>query len=435
MSVMAQPSVHLDYPVHERRLDNGLRVVVSPDHATPTVAVNLWYDVGSRHERPHRTGLAHLFEHLMFQGSGHVGSAQHIAILEAVGATANATTSFDRTNYFESGPVGVLDLALWLEADRMGTLLSALDQVNLDNQRDVVKEEKRQRYDNVPYGDAFRHLLALSFPERHPYAHPTIGSMADLDAARLDDVRIFFQAHYLPGNAVLSIVGDVTPDEAWRKADHHFSPIAPRILGERPATGPLPPLTGVPRVDLEQPVPADAVYLSWRLPALDTRAYDALALAMDVLGDGQTSRLHRALVRDRGLAESAGSGTVGLIDGTSLGFVVARAREGTTAGQLEEALGEVLTDYLASGPTPDELARARAQHELVALQELASIADRADLLSGYATLYDDPTLVNRHLPEVLALSDEEVTARPAEYLRPEHRATLAYHSTLQRGAA
>ncbi|QGF24429.1 M16 family metallopeptidase [Raineyella fluvialis] len=428
---MARPSVRLDYPVHERRLDNGLRVVVNPDHSTPTVAVNLWYNVGSRHELRHRTGFAHLFEHLMFQGSGHVESGQHIAILEAAGATANATTSFDRTNYYESGPAGVLDLALWLEADRMGTLLSALDRTNLDNQRDVVKEEKRQRYDNVPYGDAYQHLLALSFPERHPYSHPTIGSMEDLDAATLDDVRIFFQAHYMPGNAVLSIVGDVTPDEAWRKAEHYFSPIAARVLGERRYAGPLPPLSGLPRVDLAEPVPADAVYLAWRLPALDTPAYDAVGLALDVLGDGQTSRLHQALVRDRGLAESAGTGTVGLIDGTSLGVVVARAREDTTAQQLEEAAREVLADYLATGPTSEELARARAQHELTALQDLASSTNRADLLSAYATLRNDPTLVNRRLHEVLALSDQEIADCGPEHLGPAHHATVAYHSTLR----
>lgn len=434
MTGMVHPSVHLDYPVHERRLDNGLRVVVSPDHATPTIAVNLWYNVGSRHELPRRTGFAHLFEHLMFQGSGQVEPAQHIAILEAVGATANATTSFDRTNYYESGPAGILDLALWLEADRMGTLLSALDRANLDNQRDVVKEEKRQRYDNVPYGDSFRHLLELAFPARHPYSHPTIGSMEDLDAATLDDVRIFFQAHYMPGNAVLSIVGDVSPDRAWQLADHYFSPIAPRILGERRPAGPLPPITGLPRRDLEQPVPADAVYLCWRLPAVDTRAYDAIGLAMEVLGDGQTSRLHRALVHDSDLAESVGSGTVGLIDGTSLGFVVARARD-ATADRLEQAVCEVLADFLGEGPTPDELARARAQHELVTLQNLASATNRADLLSGYATLCDDPTLVNRRLQQVMELSDEEVADAPVGRLAPENRVTLAYHSTLRREPA
>ncbi|WP_175557414.1 M16 family metallopeptidase [Raineyella antarctica] len=427
---MARPSVHLDYPVHERTLDNGLRVVVSPDPATPSVAVNIWYDVGSRHEVSRRTGFAHLFEHLMFQGSAHVEPAQHIAILEAAGARANATTSFDRTNYYESGPAGLLDLALWLEADRLGTLPTALDQANLDNQREVVKEEKRQRYDNVPYGDTLQHLLALAFPAGHPYSHPTIGSMEDLDAASLDDVRTFFETHYMPNNAVLTIVGDVTPDQAWARAERYFSPIAARTQPPRRTTPPLPALTGSPRTELEQPVPSDAVYLCWRLPAMDSRAYDALRLAFDVLGDGQTSRLYRALVRDSDLAESADSGTLGLIDGTSLGFVVARARDETTAEQLEAALREHVALFLAEGPTADELTRARAQHERVTLQNLAALANRADLLSGYTVLCDNPELVNQRLAQVLGLTDTDVVLTSQYLLRLENCATLVYHSTL-----
>lgn len=427
---MARPSVHLDYPVHERYLDNGLRVVVSPDPATPSVAINLWYDVGSRHEVARRTGFAHLFEHLMFQGSAHVEPAQHIAILEGVGARANATTSFDRTNYYASGPAAVLDLALWLEADRLGTLPVALDQDNLDNQREVVKEEKRQRYDNVPYGDTLEHLLALVFPPGHPYSHPTIGSMEDIDDASLEDVRSFFETYYMPNNAVLSIVGDITPDEAWARADHYFSPIAARRAPTCRQLGALPFLTGRPRTELEQPVPADAVYLCWRLPTVDSRAYDALHLALDVLGDGQSSRVYRALVRDSDLAESAGSGTIGLIDGTSLGFLVARAREDTTAAELEQALLRELAGYLDQGPTSDELDRARAQYERQALQDLASLANRADLLSGYSVLCNDPVLVNHRLGQVLGLTDTDVALTSRHVLQPDHCATLVYHSTL-----
>lgn len=431
---MARPSVHLDYPVFERYLDNGLRVIVSPDHATPSVAVNLWYAVGSRHELAHRTGFAHLFEHLMFQGSAHVEPAQHIAILEAAGARANATTSFDRTNYFESGPAGMLDLALWLEADRLGTLPAALDQANLDTQRDVVKEEKRQRYDNVPYGDTLEHLLRLAFPAGHPYSHPTIGSMEDLDSAALWDVAIFFQKHYMPNNAVLSIVGDVTPDDAWSRADHFFSAILPRVRPVYTASPPLPPLVGQPRLDLEQPVPSDAVFLCWRLPAVDTREYDGLRLALDVLGDGQTSRLYAALVRDSALAESAASGTLGLIDGTSMGFVTVRGRTGGAAAELEEGLRTIVAAFLEEGPTPEELARARAQHERATLQDLAALSNRADRLSGYSVLCDDPGLVNRRLGEVLGLSEVDVLTAAREALPLEHAATLVYHSTLHTGA-
>ena len=185
----------LAYDIAEHTLPNGLRVVVNEDHSVPAVAVNLWVDVGSRHEVPGRTGFAHLFEHLMFQGSAHVASGEHFAELMSHGGRLNATTWFDRTNYFETVPKGAYELALWMEADRHGKLLQALTQENLDNQRDVVKEEKRQRYDNVPYGDVLIHLVGLTFPAGHPYAHPTIGSMDDLAAADLDDVRGFFATH------------------------------------------------------------------------------------------------------------------------------------------------------------------------------------------------------------------------------------------------
>ncbi len=188
----------LDYPIHERTLDNGLRVVVSPDSSVPVVTVNLWVNVGSRHESPGRTGFAHLFEHLMFQGSRNVAGGEHFTRLMAEGGRLNATTWFDRTNYFETVPKGAYELALWMEADRHGFLLDAVTQENLDNQRDVVKEEKRQRYDNVPYGKALIEVYAAVFPPEHPYHHPTIGSMEDLDAASLEDVHAFYRRFYGP---------------------------------------------------------------------------------------------------------------------------------------------------------------------------------------------------------------------------------------------
>ncbi len=292
----------LAYPIVQRTLANGLRVVVSPDHQTPTVAVNLWYDVGSRDEEPGRTGFAHLFEHLMFQGSTHVPSGQHIGLLQAAGASVNATTWFDRTNYFETLPTGGLDLALWLEADRLGGLLDTMTQESLDNQREVVKEEKRQRYDNVPYGDVMERLIALTFPADHPYGHTTIGSMDDLDAATLEDVQTFFRTYYMPSNAVLSLVGDVEPDDAIARANTYFGGL--HSVGKPPKrlADPLPPLTGTERAETSADVPAEAVYLSWRLPARGTPAFDAVDLAFSILGHGQTSRLHKSLVRGSEIA-------------------------------------------------------------------------------------------------------------------------------------
>src|SRR6187401_3196013 len=209
----------------DQRLDNGLRVIVAEDHLAPVVAVNLWYDVGSKHEVPGKTGFAHLFEHVMFQGSRHVAKAEHIALVQAAGGTMNGSTWLDRTNYFETLPAHQLELALWLEADRMATLLDALDQENLDNQREVVKNEKRQSYDNRPYGSFYEKLMATVFPADHPYSHTPIGSMEDLDAASLDDVISFFRDWYAPNNCVLSIVGDVDEEAAFEAAERYFGPI------------------------------------------------------------------------------------------------------------------------------------------------------------------------------------------------------------------
>ena len=209
----------------QRTLPNGLRVIVAPDRLAPVVAINLWYDVGSKHEVKGKTGFAHLFEHFMFQGSRHVAKAEHMALIQGAGGINNATTFFDRTNYFETLPSHQLELGLWLEADRMATLLDALSQENLDNQREVVKNEKRQSYDNRPYGSFYEKLMATVFAEGHPYHHTPIGSMEDLDAASLDDVIAFFKTWYAPNNAVLTIAGDVDEEPAFAAAERFCGPI------------------------------------------------------------------------------------------------------------------------------------------------------------------------------------------------------------------
>ena len=222
----------------DERLPNGLRLIVAEDHLAPVVAVNLWYNVGSKHEVEGKTGFAHLFEHVMFQGSANVGKAEHMALVQAAGGTLNGTTWLDRTNYYETMPSHQLELAIWLEADRMGTLLEALTQENLDNQRDVVKNEKRWSYDNRPYGTWNEKLLGHLFPAEHPYHHPTIGSMADLDAASLDDVRAFFATWYAPNNAVMSVAGDCERAQVRAWADRYFGPIP-----ANPSIPPLPDMT------------------------------------------------------------------------------------------------------------------------------------------------------------------------------------------------
>ncbi len=420
------PSGPAAYPISQHVLDNGLRVLVSPDRTAPVVAVNLWYDVGSRDEEPGRTGFAHLFEHVMFQGSANVASGAHIGLLQAAGASVNATTWFDRTNYFETLPVGGLDLALWLEADRMGSLLDALTTENLNTQREVVKEEKRQRYDNVPYGDVMQRLNGLTFPPDHPYGHTTIGSMADLDAASLEDAHAFFRRHYLPNNAVLSVVGDVDEADALARVERYFGALPPGEVPAHPSTGELGPLDGTAREETAADVPAEAVYLAWRLPVRGTRAFDALDLFFGVLGHGQTSRLHRALVRDAEVAESAGAASTGLIGGNSFGYAYARARGGQRLEDVEEALLAQVDRLAAEGPTELELRRAKAQYERHWLHELSRVDSRADALSELATLEGDPELVNTRMAEVDAVSPEDVAEAVDRWFGGDRRATLLY---------
>jgi predicted Zn-dependent peptidase len=416
----------LSYPIVQRSLANGLRVITSPDHGTPTVAVNLWYDVGSRDEQPGRTGFAHLFEHLMFQGSAHVPSGQHIGLLQAAGASVNATTWFDRTNYFETLPTGGLDLALWLEADRLGGLLDTMTQESLDNQREVVKEEKRQRYDNVPYGDVMERLIRLTFPADHPYGHTTIGSMDDLNAATLEDVQDFFRSHYLPSNAVLSIVGDVEPEVAFQRADTFFGHLRSGQKPAKPLPAPLPPLTGTEREETTADVPAEAVYLTWRLPARGTAEFDALDLAFSILGQGQTSRLHKQLVRGAELAESSGATALGLIGGSSYAFAYGRARDGVAVEEIEAALVAEVDGLLSRPPTEQELRRAQAQFERHWLHELARVDSRADAFGEYATLHRNPALVNTRIAEVTALGIDDVLEAVRSAFRSDQRATLIY---------
>jgi len=426
----SSPATLLRYPIEQQTLDNGLRVIASPDHGTPSVAVNLWYNVGSRHEEPGRTGFAHLFEHVMFQGSANVPSGQHMALMQAAGASVNASTWFDRTNYFETLPTGGLDLALWLEADRLGSLLDALTQENLDNQREVVKEEKRQRYDNVPYGDVIERLISLTFPPEHPYGHTTIGSMDDLNAATLNDVHAFFRRYYLPNNAVLTITGDIQSADAFGRADRYFGSLSAGPPPDKPRAEPMPPLGtaagDLPRAETSAVVPAEAVYVTWRLPARSASDFDALDLLFSVLGHGQTSRLHKRLVREAELAETASASCMGLIGGNSYGFAYARARDGVTVEALEAALLAEVESLATAGPSEVELRRAKAQYERHWLHELARIDSRADALGEYATLLGDPHQINTRLDEVTGIELDQVAAASRDWFSVDRRATLVY---------
>ncbi|MFF2144092.1 M16 family metallopeptidase [Kitasatospora sp. NPDC058190] len=416
--------------ITEHRLANGLRVVLSEDHLTPVAAVCLWYDVGSRHEVKGRTGLAHLFEHLMFQGSANVSNNGHFELVQGAGGSLNGTTSFERTNYFETMPAHQLELALWLEADRMGSLLAALDETSMENQRDVVKNERRQRYDNVPYGTAFEKLTALSFPDGHPYHHTPIGSMADLDAATLEDARAFFRTYYAPNNAVLSVVGDIDPEQTIAWVEKYFGSIPGHDGKQPPRSGELPDTIGRElREEIHEDVPSRALMAAYRLPHDGTREADAADLALTILGSGESSRLYNRLVRRDRTAVAAGFGLLRLAGAPSLGWLDVKTSGDATIQQIDAAVDEELARFAAEGPTPEELERAQAQIEREWLDRLTTVAGRADELCRYAVLFGDPKLLNDALPKVLDVTAEEVQAVAKARLHPDNRAVLVYEPT------
>lgn len=419
----------LDFEIATRTLDNGLRVVVQPDHRVPTVTVNIWVGVGSRHEVAGRTGFAHLFEHLMFQGSRNVASGEHFERLMAAGAQLNATTWFDRTNYFETVPTGALELALWLEADRHGHLLDAVTQENLDNQRDVVKEEKRQRYDNQPYGTALIDVYAAVFPEGHPYHHPTIGSMEDLDAASLEDVHDFFRRYYAPDNTVLTLCGDVTAERGFELVERYFGDIDTSAQPPRPLVEALPPLQAPVRIDRREEVPNDRLYIGFRLPVDGTDEFLASSLAIDLLGGLTTSRLEQRLVRGERVANAVSVSAMGFVDGVSLGLVVVDIAEGEDPERVEELLVAELEAFADAGPDPEQLEALRAQCERSWLSSLADQDERADQISQHVLLHDDPQFVNHHLDRVLAVGPDAIRAAADRWLRGANRATVRYLAT------
>ncbi|MFB7760581.1 M16 family metallopeptidase [Streptomyces xiamenensis] len=417
----------------EHKLANGLRVVLSEDRLTPVAAVCLWYDVGSRHEVPGRTGLAHLFEHLMFQGSAQVKGNGHFELVQGAGGSLNGTTSFERTNYFETMPAHQVELALWLEADRMGTLLTALDEESMENQRDVVKNERRQRYDNVPYGTAFERLVAKIYPEGHPYHHTPIGSMADLDAASLEDAREFFRTYYAPGNAVLSVVGDIDSAQTLAWIEKYFGSIPPHDGKQPPRDGALEGVIGTElRETLHEDVPSRALMAAYRLPQDGGRAADAADLALTALGGGESSRLHNRLVRRDRTAVAASFGMMRLAGAPSLGWLDVKTSGDARIAEIEAAVDEELARFAEEGPTPEEMERAQAQLEREWLDRLATVGGRADELCKYAVLFGDPQLALSGVRRMLEITPEEVREVAAAWLRRDNRGVLVYEPTTDR---
>ncbi len=417
----------LDIPVNEVQLDNGLRVTISEDHTVPLVAVNLWYHVGSANERVGRTGFAHLFEHMLFQGSAHVAANEHFELIQRAGGTLNGSTWLDRTNYFETVPSHQLALALWLEADRMGQLLPAMTQEKLDTQRAVVKNERRWSVDNQPYGTWWERLQALAFPDNHPFHHSLIGSMEDLEAASLEDVSDFFRTYYAPDNAVLTITGDVDRQEAVRLVQEYFGPI--------PRGGPRPPVDGlgVPerfggwnRETVQDDVAVARLFLAFRTPTFASDDYYAGSVCGAVLGMGRGSRLHQELVRERQLASAVSAFTLDLVEGTDLLVIDATARPGVGAPQVEEAVVETVEALRRSGPTMADVERSRSLIETDLVGQLQSAGERADRLSQFATYFGAPGQVNDQLACYADVGRREVSSFAASRLGEDNRACLVF---------
>ena len=426
---------HVSIPFERYRLDNGLRVILSHEPSAPVVAVNLWYNVGSRNERPGRTGFAHLFEHMMFQGSKNVAESQHFAYIEKAGGSLNGSTWLDRTNYYETLPSHFLELALWLESDRMGWLLPAMTQEKLDNQRDVVKNERRWRVDNQPYGDWDERIQATMYPPEHPYHHSVIGSMEDLDAASLEDVEQFFRTYYAPNNAVLTVCGDFDGAHAREQIERYFGEIpAGPAIPPLPGTTDLPPLLGGAKRDrVVSDVPLTRVYRAYRIPPYGSDEFYAAAVASHALGTGKASRLYRTLVREQRIAQDVAAYPFPIVVGGAMLVTWATAKPGVDADALEAALDEQIGAL--GGVAAAEIDRAIHMMELDRLEELQRVGERADQLSMFETLFDDPGLINSELDRFRAVTADDVRAFAARALVPENSGTLVYEPAAGAGAA
>ncbi|MGI9090182.1 MAG: M16 family metallopeptidase [Gemmatimonadaceae bacterium] len=414
-------------PIETFRLKNGLFVTLSEDHTAPIVAVNLWYHVGSANERHGRTGFAHLFEHMLFQGSEHVESNEHFELIQRAGGTLNGSTWLDRTNYFETLPSNQLALALWLEADRMGALLPAMTQQKLDTQRDVVSNERRWSVDNQPYGTWWEKLPALTYPETHPFHHSLIGSFDDLNAASLEDVAHFFATYYTPDNAVLTIAGDFEPRETRALIEQYFGPI-PSGKGKPPLPDmSLPPTFGdTMREVVTDEVSLPRLYLAFRSPAFGSDEYYAASVCGAILGMRKGSRLQRVLVREREVAADATAFTFDLPKGSDILVVDVTARPGITPEQLESEVAEQIDLMRDKGVTQSEVDRAVSLIETDLIASMQQASERADQLSKFATYFGDPSLINTQAERYRAVTAEQVSRFARERLVAENRATLLY---------
>jgi zinc protease len=424
LSLTAQTRVsrQLEVPYRQFSLANGLTVILHQDRSVPVVTVNTWYHVGSANERPGRTGFAHLFEHLMFEGSAHVKDGEFDTLLESVGGGNNGSTDSDRTNYFIDVPAHALELALFLESDRMGYLLETMSPERLDNQRDVVKNERRQSYENRPYGMASIELDALLWPAGHPYHWPTIGYMEDLTAASYDDVTAFFKKYYAPNNASLVIAGDIDLDRAEALVHRWFDEI-PKGPPADPIVAPAALLDGVRRKTLTDKVQLSRLYLGWLTPRAFAPGDAALDVAASVLGSGKNSRLYKRLVYETQMAQDVSAfQRSGALGGSFL--IVATARPGQSMAAIQTIVDEELARLRREPPDAREVERAVNQIEASfyrRMERVGGFGGKADQLNAYLVAGAPPDYFAEDLERYTSLSATDVQAAVVRWLPPDRR--------------
>jgi zinc protease len=417
------PTAAVEIPFTRHELPNGLTVILQEDHRLPLVAVNLWYHVGSADEPKGRSGFAHLFEHLMFMGTAKVPYPGFDTIMESQGGSNNASTSADRTNYFESGPRHLLETFLYLEADRMASLGSSMTLEKLDTQRDVVRNERRQSYENRPYGKAQLEVPERLYPEGHPYHSPVIGSHEDLERASLDDVKEFFGRFYFPRNASLVIAGDFDPDAARSLVKKYFGVLADR-----------PPLEGPPkpepfriareiRTTLEDQVEIPLSILVWQSPAVFDEGDAEMDILAGILGGGKASRLYRALVYEKKLAQDTSAYQVSKRLGSEFRITV-YSLPGVSQDAVEAGIDQEIARLREEGPTEREVERSRNQIETAFWEEIQSVSGRADLLNRYQFHLGDPGAIERDRARYRAVTPERVKSWAQTILRPDARLVL-----------
>jgi zinc protease len=407
-------------PIQQFKLKNGLRVVLSEDHSAPTYSICVTYDVGSRDETSGHTGFAHLFEHMMFQGSENVGKGEHFILIENNGGGMNGTTNSDRTNYFETLPANQLDLGLFLESDRMKSL--AVTQANLDNQRNAVQEERRLRVDNQPYGKTAEAISNTAY-DNFGYKHSTIGSMSDLNAASLDELKTFFRIYYAPNNAVLALVGDFTSDEALAKVKKYFEDIPPQPAPARPDTT-EPQQTSERRTSIEDgfaQVPRlDIVY---KIPSYDAPDYMPLNVLMGILGSGQSSRLYQKLVKEKEVAANVFANAAAR-RATGLATVIALLKPGGKMEDVEKAVYEEV-EKVQTEPVADwELEKMRLKYRHDHAAQMSGTLARAVSLAYYTVAWNDPNVINTEESRLDAVNKEDLLRVAKKYLTPANRSVI-----------